>query len=125
MSLDFPTPPEWTERAACADTDTSVFFPGDGERGTAAKKICAECPVIDMCLEYALSMNDRNGIWGGMSSRERDQIRRRRNPETEPAHGTERGYRQHRTRGEKACKECLKAKSLASTERKRRSTAAA
>jgi WhiB family transcriptional regulator, redox-sensing transcriptional regulator len=35
------------------------------------------CPVIDDCLEYALETNQRSGIWGGTSERERKSLRRK------------------------------------------------
>lgn len=42
-----------------------------------AKGICAVCPVIEDCLEYALETNQRAGIWGGTSEKERKSLRRK------------------------------------------------
>ena len=72
----------WRTRSICRDTDPDLFFPV-GTTGQAlvqierAKEVCAECPVHDECLQYALDTNQDSGIWGGMSEEERRNIRRR------------------------------------------------
>ena len=43
-----------------------------------AQRICAECPVAEACLEYALEHHIDHGVWGGASERERRRILRRR-----------------------------------------------
>ena len=67
---------EWHERALCAQTDPEAFFPEKGGSTREAKKICQGCPVKDECLEYALAHDERFGIWGGMSERERRRLKR-------------------------------------------------
>lgn len=42
-----------------------------------AKKLCASCPVVEQCLDWALENNERFGIWGGLTERERRRMRRR------------------------------------------------
>jgi WhiB family redox-sensing transcriptional regulator len=39
-----------------------------------AKAICASCPVRQSCLEYSLSAREREGVWGGLTERERRRI---------------------------------------------------
>nr|WP_322767293.1 WhiB family transcriptional regulator [Frankia sp. Cr1] len=73
----FADPPEWQERALCAQTDPEAFFPEKGGSTREAKRICSGCEVRDECLEYALEKDERFGIWGGMSERERRRLRRR------------------------------------------------
>ena len=66
--------PQYEEDAKCKGIDNpEIFFPspGDTEALKAAKQLCGECPVIQECLEYALNNNERYGIWGGKSTRER------------------------------------------------------
>lgn len=46
------------------------------DKAREAKKICSQCPVQLLCLEYALDANERYGIWGGTTYKERKQIRR-------------------------------------------------
>lgn len=75
---DFPKPPAWTSDASCAQSDPAIFFPPKGGRVTAARKICARCPVADLCLEYGLEHDDAYGIYGGMTVQQREQIKRKR-----------------------------------------------
>jgi WhiB family redox-sensing transcriptional regulator len=66
----------WHERALCSQTDPEAFFPEKGGSTREAKKICVGCEVRDECLEYALENDERFGIWGGLSERERRRLRR-------------------------------------------------
>lgn len=83
-----PRPEEtahWAERAACREpgTDPDLFFPV-GETGlaahqvAAAKAICARCPVLDACRDWAVRTGEPEGIWGGTTPDERRRLRRRR-----------------------------------------------
>ena len=67
----------WQERALCAQTDPEAFFPEKGGSTRDAKKICTGCEVRGECLEYALANDERFGIWGGLSERERRKLRKR------------------------------------------------
>ncbi|GAA4521616.1 WhiB family transcriptional regulator [Brachybacterium sp. AOP42-C2-15] len=67
----------WQERALCAQTDPEAFFPEKGGSTREAKKVCVSCEVRAECLEYALENDERFGIWGGLSERERRKLKRR------------------------------------------------
>lgn len=72
---------DWRARAACSGYPNTLFFPAtespdDGSLEKAVA-ICSVCPVIDDCLEYALETNQRSGIWGGTSEKERKTLRRK------------------------------------------------
>lgn len=67
---------DWHDRALCAQTDPEAFFPEKGGSTREAKKICAVCPVRAECLAYALAHDERFGIWGGLSERERRRLKR-------------------------------------------------
>jgi WhiB family redox-sensing transcriptional regulator len=67
----------WQVDALCAQTDPEAFFPEKGGSTRDAKRICASCEVRSECLEYALSNDERFGIWGGLSERERRKLKRR------------------------------------------------
>jgi WhiB family transcriptional regulator, redox-sensing transcriptional regulator len=69
--------PDWQERALCAQTDPEAFFPEKGGSTREAKRICLGCEVRAECLEYALAHDERFGIWGGLSERERRRLKRR------------------------------------------------
>jgi WhiB family redox-sensing transcriptional regulator len=70
---------DWRDDAACSGGDAELFFPiGDEEDSVmAAKAICEACPVREACLGYALSTNQTEGVWGGMTGPERRRLRRR------------------------------------------------
>ena len=67
----------WQERALCAQTDPEAFFPEKGGSTREAKKVCIGCDVRGECLEYALANDERFGIWGGLSERERRKLKKR------------------------------------------------
>ncbi len=73
----------WRNAAKCRNTDLDSFFP-IGTTGaalskiSAAKALCADCEVTEMCLEFALNTNQDSGVWGGHSEEERRTIRRQR-----------------------------------------------
>lgn len=74
---------DWAPRGACRDRDlvpdADLFFASENEnrgeasaRINAAKAVCkTACPVRDECLAWALATPERDGVWGGMSGRER------------------------------------------------------
>jgi WhiB family transcriptional regulator, redox-sensing transcriptional regulator len=67
----------WQTDALCAQTDPEAFFPEKGGSTRDAKKVCGACSVRSQCLEYALANDERFGIWGGLSERERRRLRKR------------------------------------------------
>jgi WhiB family transcriptional regulator, redox-sensing transcriptional regulator len=71
-----PRPPHWTEAALCAQVGDDFWFPEKGGSTREAKKVCRACEVKSDCLDYALENDERFGIWGGMSERERRRLKR-------------------------------------------------
>ena len=67
---------DWHGRALCAQTDPEAFFPEKGGSTREAKKVCVGCEVRSECLEYALANDERFGIWGGLSERERRRLKK-------------------------------------------------
>jgi WhiB family redox-sensing transcriptional regulator len=68
----------WMATGLCREHPPATFFPSDGVGVDRARKICAECPVLETCLEYALQHRIEHGVWGGASERERRRILKRR-----------------------------------------------
>jgi WhiB family redox-sensing transcriptional regulator len=68
--------PGWQGLGLCAETDPEVFFPEKGGSTRQAKLVCRGCEVRGECLEYALEHDERFGIWGGLSERERRRMKR-------------------------------------------------
>lgn len=69
--------PNWQERALCAQTDPEAFFPEKGGSTREAKKVCLGCDVRSECLDFAVANEERFGIWGGLSERERRKLYKR------------------------------------------------
>lgn len=63
----------------CTSYNTDIFYPEDYEEASVAqaKTICNDCWIKDKCLAFALSTNEKEGVWGGTTPRERKRIRRR------------------------------------------------
>jgi len=75
----------WQEESNCKDIDSDLFFLDPQARGKnkrdkekAAVKICRSCPVIEQCLNHALSIPEYFGVWGGMTADERNSILRKK-----------------------------------------------
>lgn len=68
---------QWQDQALCAQTDPDAFFPEKGGSTREAKRICKACSVRDECLEFALEHDERFGIWGGLSERERRRLKKK------------------------------------------------
>lgn len=72
----------WQLEAACRGAESHLFFaPNYFERKEEkeareahAKSICFACPVIGPCRDYALSIREPHGIWGGLTEMERRAI---------------------------------------------------
>jgi WhiB family redox-sensing transcriptional regulator len=73
VELPFVDQP-WADQALCAQTDPEAFFPEKGGSTRDAKKICVGCMVRAECLTWALDHEQRFGIWGGLSERERRKL---------------------------------------------------
>jgi WhiB family transcriptional regulator, redox-sensing transcriptional regulator len=82
LPLKYPVPPDedlklaWQADALCAQTNPESFFPKKGGRNLDAKKVCGRCAVRSDCLAYALENNEQFGIWGGLSERQREKLKR-------------------------------------------------
>jgi WhiB family redox-sensing transcriptional regulator len=74
--MDSADDQDWRERALCAQTDPEAFFPEKGGSTREGKLICSRCEVRADCLQYAMDHDERFGIWGGLSERERRRLRR-------------------------------------------------
>lgn len=68
----------WRDQALCAQTDPEMWFPDSGCSASPAKKICRVCPVQVECLADALLRDDRFGVLGGLSERERYRLKKPR-----------------------------------------------
>lgn len=73
----------WKKDALCRNMPPNFFYPVGQSRAAEAQteqaqRVCHECPVKDECLEYAVTNNERHGVWGGESEKSRMTIMRQR-----------------------------------------------
>jgi WhiB family transcriptional regulator, redox-sensing transcriptional regulator len=73
--------PNWRADSACRTADPDLFFPvavGVVARRQIAKaqRICADCPVKQQCLDFAMRTRESTGIWGGTTPEERIRVLR-------------------------------------------------
>jgi WhiB family redox-sensing transcriptional regulator len=68
----------WMDRANCLGCDPELFYPERGESISQARAVCAGCVVRVECLDFALAIGEKVGIWGGLSERERRRLRKAR-----------------------------------------------
>lgn len=103
----------WMSAAACIGRDVNDFFRGSGQPNDDLAELCAGCPVLIECREYALADPYLHGYWAGMTAlaRRREASRRgdirRRRPRADC--GTNAGYFAHLRANESACVRCLEA----------------
>ena len=70
----------WHTKAACQGLAPEIFYPSteDDADAAEAKAVCGVCQVRESCLEFALSVREKDGIWGGATDKERRRIIRHR-----------------------------------------------
>lgn len=76
---------DWRDAGLCRRKGENAedWFPvGGGPEALAAenhaKAVCAACPSLHSCGQWALENREAAGIWGGLSEKERAHILRRR-----------------------------------------------
>jgi WhiB family transcriptional regulator, redox-sensing transcriptional regulator len=76
-------PDTWLLNANCRGRTELFFAPDESEsrrerrrREAQAKAVCEECVVREQCLTEALQADERFGIWGGLTERERRAAKR-------------------------------------------------
>lgn len=73
----------WQSDAACMGANGELFLGPDEERPRdrvrregLALLVCNACPVRSPCLEHALAVPERHGVWGGTTPEQRLTMRR-------------------------------------------------
>jgi WhiB family transcriptional regulator, redox-sensing transcriptional regulator len=72
---------DWQLQAACRGMDVTWFFPPEREQAKArtsrisrAKAVCAHCPALIACRDFALDNGEVFGVWGGLSEDDREKV---------------------------------------------------
>ena len=66
---------DWQVMGLCGDADQIDLWSSiDKNEKRRARAVCRECPVINDCMEFALTNNIQDGIWGGQSPNGRKRI---------------------------------------------------
>ena len=68
----------WRQYARCLGADPELFYPSSEDTAAPAKSICAVCPVREPCLEHAITAREKQGVWGGLTEKERRRLIRHR-----------------------------------------------
>jgi WhiB family redox-sensing transcriptional regulator len=125
---------DWRDDAACRGATKQFEYPHNPRRLStrethaiaAAKAICATCPVIESCKQWALTPlpNGADAAYGmiaaGMTPGERSLLQGQRlGPEATDC-GTNAGYQWHLRQGEPTCAECKQAHAAAVWDGKKR-----
>lgn len=105
--------------AACTQ-DPDAFHAGKTDHATVAhaKTICASCPSLRACLQWALDTRQPDSVWGGLTVDERKKLIRNRK---RPSRGKATCVRGHDTTGPDArdasnrCRECRREDKCAQT----------
>jgi WhiB family redox-sensing transcriptional regulator len=115
------TVPTFETGAVCATADPELWFSSIPSERRHAKELCATCPLLLRCAEYAVADPELMGIWGGLGEDERKEIQRARGivPNRWPvgdacgdARGTDAGFQRHRSAKESSCEPCLHGRRL-------------
>jgi len=69
---------KWWDLGACRGLSAAVFYPDDDDGAETAKAVCAGCSVRQACLDHALSVREKAGVWGGATERDRRRMIRQR-----------------------------------------------
>lgn len=73
----FLQPEPWVAKALCAQVDGDLWFTESGQRPQRqALEMCGRCPSQNDCAIYALRNDIREGVWGGLTEKDRARIRR-------------------------------------------------
>ncbi len=64
----------WRTFALCLSADPDQFYPAKGQPTGPAQRLCAQCPVQPDCLDYAVATKQKFGVWGGLSSTQRQPL---------------------------------------------------
>lgn len=71
---------QWRAKALCAYLPPhlqELFTTPGVENEKRAKIICENCSAIEQCLDFAVSTNEMNNVYGGLSASDRRKMRRR------------------------------------------------
>jgi len=66
---------DWRDQSSCKGKQEFFFSDNKASLVREAKKICAECPVLQQCLAHGMK-HDEYGVWGGLTANERRMARR-------------------------------------------------
>lgn len=85
MDPKTPENQKWWREGLCNDgygTLNGLFFPDESispemlkAAQKAARQICNRCPVKQDCLDWAISTDEKGGIWGGKNEDQRRNIK--------------------------------------------------
>ena len=64
----------WMRRGECRNLPVSFFYIETTTGINRAKKVCANCSVLDECRSFAIRTREGYGVWGGLTASERELV---------------------------------------------------
>jgi WhiB family redox-sensing transcriptional regulator len=72
--------PHWADDGECRNIDPEYFFDDHDTEADfpnpTAYLACSRCMIQSQCLQWALDTDEKHGVWGGMTRRQRLKVRR-------------------------------------------------
>jgi WhiB family redox-sensing transcriptional regulator len=71
---------EWYDKAACKAEGVETFYSDSPDKGinlrreSNAKNVCRKCPVAAECLMHAIDKEEKFGVWGSFTPKERSTL---------------------------------------------------
>jgi WhiB family redox-sensing transcriptional regulator len=66
---------EWSEEAPCRAFGPDYMYPtSENSQTRVAGQLCFDCPFQVSCLNYALTIKEEYGVWGGTTEKDRKDI---------------------------------------------------
>lgn len=67
---------EWQLKGSCRVLPGvgDMFFPERPSAAAQGKRVCADCPIKNECLDWAMAHGEPWGTWGGLSEWERAKL---------------------------------------------------
>lgn len=78
IALAYEADRSWMADALCHNADPEAWYPNSGMPSAWVLAVCNRCPVREQCADYADTIHERHGVWGGLTVEQRNRRARAR-----------------------------------------------